>query len=124
MKRERGASKWKLGNLAFLAVGFKCLQVCLILVSREQSFSNNKHSALIRIIHKIHKIIHMLAWHFQSEVAEQWQFPDNYWSLENPVVYDDIMDVAVGPEGEAVRDSWRSSSHNPVITTLITDKNT
>ena len=52
------------------------------------------------------------------------QFPDNYWSLENPVVYDDIMDVAVGPEGEAVRDSWRSSSHNPVITTLLTDKNT
>lgn len=57
-------------------------------------------------------------------MAEQLQFPDNYWSLENPVVYDDIMDVAVGPEGEAVRDSWRSSSHNPVITTLLTDKNT
>ena len=58
--REGSERKWKLGNLAFLVVGFKCLQVCLILVSRDQSFSNNKHSALIRIIHKIHKIIHML----------------------------------------------------------------
>ena len=32
-------------------VGFKCLQLCLILVSREQSFSNKHILASIKIIH-------------------------------------------------------------------------